>query len=389
MLHDALYSADAVQSEDARYSKHTRYGEDALHREDTRYGEDTTSALILTYSWDRLLVDPVPGPGSPADFLGLRRLTPHVRAVPGDATLKPPHAATLPRLAAELPHTLALIDPYAGAVGITRQLDELTARFAPDSIDLLDVGGDILAHGDEPTLRSPMADALTLAACTRATARTDIRLLVAGPGLDGELPADTLRDRLGPLITTFRPEHTRAITSVLRWHPSEAAALLAATALGARGLCEVRDAEFLVPLTDEGPTVHQVDLTAAFAANRLAQALVDTTSLDEAEERCRALCGTSEIDHERTKAKRLSEQPPTDPAPNDLRTQVEDFEKAAATRGATHTTLRRVAEALNLSEEARHHLTELLPHDDSELPASVRRVGILGVTAAGRPPAPA
>ncbi|SED99416.1 DNA mismatch endonuclease Vsr [Streptomyces sp. 2112.3] len=31
----------------------------------------------------------------------------------------------------------------------------------PDSIDLLDVGGDILAQGDEPTLRSPLADALT------------------------------------------------------------------------------------------------------------------------------------------------------------------------------------------------------------------------------------
>ncbi|MFI8926440.1 DUF1152 domain-containing protein [Streptomyces sp. NPDC053474] len=335
------------------------------------YAADDEPALILTYSWDRLIIDPVPGPRAPSDFTGLHHLAPHVRAVPVTATPKPPHAATLPRLAAELPHTFALIDPYAGATGITRQLDELTAHFTPQTIDLLDVGGDILAHGDEPTLRSPLADALTLAACTRANATADVRLLVAGPGLDGELPAATLRPRLGSLITTFTPEHTQAIASVLAWHPSEATALLAATALGARGLCEVRDAGLPVPLTAEGPTVHQVDLPGAFAANRLAQAIVDTTTLDEAEERCRTVCGTSEIDYERTKAQRLSEQKQAPAAPHDLLAQIKDFEQAALTRGATHTTVRRLTEALGLTGEALQHLAQLNATRASRLPASV------------------
>ncbi|MFF9898841.1 DUF1152 domain-containing protein [Streptomyces longispororuber] len=336
------------------------------------YAADDEPALILTYSWDRLIVDPVPGPRAPADFAGLRRLTPHVWAVPGTATPKPPHAATLPRLAAELPHAFALIDPYAGAAGITRQLDELAAHFTPDTIDLLDVGGDILAHGDEPTLRSPLADALTLAACARAEAAAGIRLLVAGPGLDGELPADTLRPRLGPVIATFTPDDVRAIAPVLDWHPSEATALLAATALGARGLCEVRDAGLPVPLTDEGPTVHHVDLQAAYAANRLARAVADTTTLDEAEERCRAICGTSEIDYERVKAQRLSgRQQATPVVPHDLPDQIRDFERAALTRGATHTTVRRLAEALNLPGEALIHLARLNTTHARRLPASV------------------
>ncbi|MGA4841343.1 DUF1152 domain-containing protein [Streptomyces sp. G45] len=349
------------------------------------YAADDEPALILTYSWDRLIVDPVPGPRSPADFTGLHQLTPHVWAVPGTATLKPPHAATLPRLAAELPHTFALIAPYAGAAGIARQLDELTAHFTLESIDLLDVGGDILAHGDEPTLRSPLADALTLAACTRAQAAADIRLLVAGPGLDGELPADTLRPRLGPLITTFTPEHTQAIASVLNWHPSEATALLAATALGARGLCEVRDAGFPVPLTDEGPTVHQVDLATAFSANRLAQAIADTTTLDEVEERCRAVCGTSEIDYERTKAQRLNQQR-TDPAvPHDLLAQIKNFEQAAITRGTAYTTVRRLTEALKLPYATLQHLTQLNAARAGRLPVSVWKLhtGELQDTQAG------
>ncbi|MEU6993139.1 DUF1152 domain-containing protein [Streptomyces sp. NPDC046465] len=332
------------------------------------YGDDEP-ALILTYSWDRLIIDPVPGPRSPADFLGLRQLTPHVWAVPGTATLKPPHAATLPRLAAELPHTFALIDPYGGARGITRQLNDLIAHFTPETIDLLDVGGDILAHGDEPTLRSPLADALTLAACARAEA--PIRLLVAGPGLDGELPADVLRPRLGPLITTFTPEHAQSITPVLTWHPSEATALLTATALGARGLCEIRDAGLQVPLTAEGPTVHQVDLAAAFTANRLARAITATTTLDEAEEVCRTVYGTSEIDYERAKARGLLQQQRGRTAPHDLLTQIKDFEEAATTRGSTHTTVRHLAEALGLTSEALPHLTRLNAAHTGHLPASV------------------
>lgn len=333
------------------------------------YGDDGEPALILTYSWDRLIVDPVPGPRSPADFTGLRQLTPHVWTVPGTATLKPPHAATLPRLAAELPHTFALIDPYAGAAGITCQLNELIEHFTPETIDLLDVGGDILAHGDEPTLRSPLADALTLASSAQADAA--VRLLVAGPGLDGELPADVLRPRLGPLITTFTPEHAQAVIPVLTWHPSEATALLTATALGARGLCEIRDASLPVPLTAEGPNVHEVDLETAFAANRLAQAIAATTTLDEAEEACRTVCGTSEIDYERSKARGLLQHQRSPTAPHDLLTQIKDFEQAAATRGATHTTVRRLAEALGLTNEALPHLTRLNATPTDHLPASV------------------
>lgn len=142
------------------------------------YGGETP-AVVFTYAWDRLLVDPVPGPrGKP--FTGLRPLTRSVRAVPADAAPIAPAGSTLPRLAAELPQTFALIDPHHGAEGIIRQLEELVQHLEPDTVDLLDVGGDILAHGDEPTLRSPLADALTLAACCELN--FPVRLLVSRPG---------------------------------------------------------------------------------------------------------------------------------------------------------------------------------------------------------------
>ncbi|MEU6001564.1 DUF1152 domain-containing protein [Streptomyces sp. NPDC047197] len=315
-------------------------------------------AMILTYAWDRLLIDPVPGPRGPANFSGLHPLTRSVQAVHADAEPIAPAGSTLPRLAAELPHTFALIDPHHGAEGITRQLEELIEHLAPESIDLLDVGGDILARGDEPTLRSPLADALTLAACCQVNA--PVRLLVAGPGLDGEVPADDLRDRMGPSVLTLTAEHVEPISSVLEWHPSEATAMLAATARGIRGLCEVRDAGLPVPLTDEGPTVHEADLDEALNRNELARAILATESLEQAEQHSREVCGYSEIDYERNKASWLGSQAEQKLDPESALRQLDQFEAEARSRGVTHTTFRRITEALGLNGKDRQDLRDLL-----------------------------
>ncbi|MFV8188150.1 DUF1152 domain-containing protein [Streptomyces sp. AF1B] len=321
------------------------------------YG-DGDQAVILTYAWDRLLIDPVPGPRGAENFTGLEPITPAVWSVPADARPISPAGSTLPRLAAELPHTFALLDPHHGAEGVTRQLEELVGHLEPESIDLLDVGGDILARGDEPTLKSPLADALTLAACCQLD--VPIRLLVAGPGLDGELPLDDLRGVLGPLIHTFTTKDTESVGSVLEWHPSEATAMLAATARGVRGTCEVRDAGLPVPLTDEGPAVHQVDLDEALSRNELACAVVTTTTLDEVETHSREICGYSEIDYERNKATWLKDQPPTELNSTAILAELEQFEAQARDRGVTHTTFRHITEALNLNGTQRQDLRELL-----------------------------
>ena len=94
------------------------------------YG-DEDQAVILTYAWDRLLIDPVPGPRGPDNFTGLEPLTPAVWTVPAEARPIAPAGSTLPRLAAELPHTFALIDPHHGVEGITRQLEELVGHLSP------------------------------------------------------------------------------------------------------------------------------------------------------------------------------------------------------------------------------------------------------------------
>ncbi|MFE4577188.1 DUF1152 domain-containing protein [Streptomyces chartreusis] len=321
------------------------------------YGDDDR-AVIFTYAWDRLLIDPVPGPRGADDFTGLEPITPAVWKVPAEARPIAPAGSTLPRLAADLPHTFALIDPRNGAEGVTRQLEELVADLEPASIDLLDVGGDVLASGDEPTLKSPLADALTLAACSQVNAF--IRLLVAGPGLDGELPLDHVRRMLGPLVHTFTAQDVEPVSSVLEWHPSEATGMLAATARGVHGTCEVRDAGLPIPLTDESPTIHKVDLDEALRHNQLARAIMATTSLDEVESLSREVCGFSEIDYERNKALWLKEQRLAKLDAESVLPQLAQFEAEARSRGVTHTTFRHLTEALNLDGSQRDDLRRLL-----------------------------
>ncbi|WP_128377631.1 DUF1152 domain-containing protein [Streptomyces cavernae] len=329
-------------------------------------------AVILTYAWDRLLVDAVPGPRGADGFTGLRSLTPAVRSVPARARPLAPAGSTLPRLAAELPHTFALLDPYRGVEGVTRQLEELLKELSPDSVHLLDVGGDILARGDEPTLKSPLADALTLAACCQVSA--PVRLLVAGPGLDGELPAEEVCGALGAVVHVFTAEDVEAVGRVLDWHPSEAMAMLAATARGVRGACEVRGAQSPVALTDESPTVREADPEQALDRNELARAAMGTGSLAEVEELSRDICGHSELDHEREEAARFrrrraaapdpaaltSDPAAIGPDPAAMLSRLDRLEAEARGRGATHLTLGRITEALDLDSTQWDALRRLL-----------------------------
>ena len=138
--------------------------------------------------------------------------------------------------------------------------------------------------------------------------------------------------------------------------------MLAATARGARGICEVRDAGLPVSLTDEGPTVHEVDLDDAVSRNSLARAIMTTATLDEAEAHSREICGFSEIDYERNKAAWLTERPPTRLDRDDVLFRLDQFQSEARAREVTHTTFRHLTEALNLRGSQRDELRRLLIH---------------------------
>jgi hypothetical protein len=225
-------------------------------------------------------------------------------AGPPSSAVRAPAGSLLPRLAAELPATLYLLDASEGAVGLGAQLQELAATLRADRVLIVDAGGDILAAGHEAGLRSPLADSLILAAADGLDC--DVQVLVAGLGLDGELSENVLLQRSarlgGTLAGRLSAEDARDYQPLFAWHPSEATGLFCVAPLGARGRVEVRGAGLAVRLTDHSSEVYRLEQRAVMSASQVAQAVVGTRSLAEAEAATSAATGVSEIEEERRKA---------------------------------------------------------------------------------------
>src|SRR5438128_11183225 len=106
---------------------------------------------VMSYSWDRFIVDPSPGPRRRSDFYGLEERG-GVAVIPETAGLHVGQS-TLPRLAGSIAHPLALLEADAGAAGMAELLQCAAAAFEADELIVVDAGGDILAEGHEESLR--------------------------------------------------------------------------------------------------------------------------------------------------------------------------------------------------------------------------------------------
>ena len=93
-------------------------------------------------------------------------------------------------MAAHLGEEVGLIDVAGGVAGAAAGIEAAAGELGCDLLILADVGGDVLARGDEPGLASPLCDAVMVAAAARLAGRRPALLAVAGPGCDGELTAD-------------------------------------------------------------------------------------------------------------------------------------------------------------------------------------------------------
>jgi hypothetical protein len=313
-----------------------------------RLVDDGQVPIVASYSWDRRILDHMPGPRFPDDFQATRRLTPRNVEITAHSRLHSGGVSSLQLLAEATSARFVLLDPSTGAVGMRQQLIELVDHFAFASVLLVDVGGDLVAAGTEEDLRSPLADALALASLAHFP--VPVRVAIAGPGLDGELAASYVRSRCtavgGQLVGRLAAAAVESYVPALAQHPSEATTLLAAAALGMTGRAEIRDRAGLVSLDGGSAEVYVLDASAVVASNQLAQELVTTHSMVAAEAVTVAICGRSELDYERRKATRLRAMKP--PPETEMRERLQRYWSLATARGITLATFRRLTEVMQL-----------------------------------------
>lgn len=302
--------------------------------------------LISTCAWERLRIDPTPGPRPISGFTGLGDVDGHPVEMLGSSRTTPPGRSVLPRLAYEADARIFLHDFEGGAKGLAEQLRHLVAALEVERIVVVDVGGDVVATGVEPNLLSPLADSLALAGALATGIPTN--LAVVGPGADAELTEHEVLERLsavnGQRVGEVSAPDVECCGDILDWHPTEASALVAAAALQARGAVEMRRGRAPTPLTERGSGIWVV-AEPRLASFPLANSLVSTLDLQSAVEAMDRL-SVNEIAYERTKAAQLLSSTPS--PGRSVSATIED----AIRNGASHITSRRLLEQLGVPRSA-------------------------------------
>ena len=150
------------------------------------------------------------------------------------------------------------IDINAGVVGAVAGLEAAMTALGTDLLVGIDVGGDSLAQGGEAGLRSPLADAVMLAAFTEMEKRGHAALWgVFGYGSDGELTTDEIERALAQVAAAggllgawaLTPQVVSELEDVVEKVPTEASAVPLRCARGAWGEGSIRYDERRVRLT--------------------------------------------------------------------------------------------------------------------------------------------
>ncbi len=269
-------------------------------------------------AWERWPVDPHPGPRRLTEILGGRPLS-AATVLAGARTTTPRGARFAESGMAEfLGSETVLVDIGGGPVNTAAGLRDAAAALDCDLIALVDVGGDVLAHGHEPGLASPLCDAVMLAAGIELAAEMPVLCGVHGPGCDGELsPAEVLDliaalGRGGALLGSWglTPTICEQIEAACRIVPTEASAIGVRCARGESGRVGIRGGRTSVELTPAGALTYYFDPVAAAAAGQvpLAVAVRDAGSLFGARDALAALGIRTELDLEEARAR--GELPP-------------------------------------------------------------------------------
>ncbi|MGA9875377.1 MAG: DUF1152 domain-containing protein [Solirubrobacteraceae bacterium] len=318
-------------------------------------GSMPASTHIATFAWERKRFDPQPGPRGARDFVNLHARQEGVHEVDGQTRLRAGRSF-LPDLARETGCKIYLLDPTDGVVGLRRQLGALADYLDASETLVVDVGGDILARGKEPGLRSPTADAMALAASGEVG--RDTWILTLGLGLDGELSRAQWQAacRAGAQATETElylgPEAAGFVRELLDWHPSEVAGLACLAALGYHGTAELRADGLRVKVDRHAAVVHRFEHSWVLARNRIAGALQNTSSLEGIEAVVRATTGRSELDDERRMLAHGNAYLTRHLHRHELERLEDELMAYSAQAAASHVsflTLRRVSELLRLA----------------------------------------
>ena len=260
-------------------------------------------------SWERNVYDPIPGPRKLGETRNVRVLHPFAWMANADSQTDTGVFFAESRMAAALAQAVLLIDINGGAAGVVDGIEIAMQELQADLLVGIDVGGDSLAQGHEPGLRSPLADSIMLAAFAELAKRGRRTLWgVFGYGSDGELTVDEIEAALSKLAAVnglqgawaLTPKIAAEIEKVIKTVPTEASAIPVECFRGAWGTKHIRGDRRTLKLTPLTTLTFFMSPEKLYESlSRPAQAVRTSSSLDEANDALHALGIYTELDFER------------------------------------------------------------------------------------------
>jgi hypothetical protein len=212
------------------------------------------------------------------------------------------------RMAGYLGQGTVLVDVSRGPGAIAASLEEAVQRLGCDLVVFIDVGGDVVAQGDEPGLASPLCDAVMLAAASKlGQSGPPVLAGIFGLGCDAELTPAEVLERLALVAAEGGLCGARGLTAAVAERlegavvvvPTEASAQAVRAFRGASGVATIRGGTRSFELTSAAALTFYLDVEVTVrSVGRLARAVADAQSLKQASWALNELGLRTELDRE-------------------------------------------------------------------------------------------
>jgi hypothetical protein len=270
---------------------------------------DGAAPMVGGVTWERRPIDPAPGPRAAAEIEDAEEIAPGVLLAGPQTRVRERDVRFAESGMAEfLGEPTVLVDINPGVAAVAEGLAQAAHRLDRDLVVFIDVGGDVLAQGDEAGLSSPLCDAMMLAAAARLS-RAGVAVLggVFGIGCDAELTPSEVLTLMAQVAAVGGLAGARGLTEpvaerlegAMQFVPTEASAQAVRAFRGASGLTAIRDGKRSLELSSAAAVTFYLDIERTVeATGRLARTVDGAPNLQEASRALNRLGVTTELDRE-------------------------------------------------------------------------------------------
>ena len=146
--------------------------------------------------WERYSIDPFPGPRPFDQIVNVVNINDSLCWATEKTKTQDGLFFSESKASKVLKEKILLVNIFNSSTKIAKDLKEFCKKNKIDLIVGIDVGGDVIAKGDEPGLSSPLADSIMLSALKKVETSVDTKIAVLGYGSDGELLPSELNSSL-------------------------------------------------------------------------------------------------------------------------------------------------------------------------------------------------